>query len=91
MAGSVSKVVVPEDRNLAEYVRLRLITLKRMVEDHGVEQKILLHLRDNVMQVCHRCGGSGTICETRTDEDSPFYQPCPACGGKGHHRHNEGK
>jgi hypothetical protein len=71
----------------ASYVRLRLIAIDEQLKALSDERKVLVHMQDTIMKVCKRCGGSGTICESRTeDTDMPIYQDCPDCGKKGHKR-----
>lgn len=85
MAGKMSTKVNPADARMAQHIRDELnrtdAEIKRLNERRGV-----LLTMQSVLRICNRCGGSGTICETRTEDDSPWYEECPGCGGKGHGR-----
>lgn len=88
MAGEFSKVNDPLDNQSSDYIRQRLYRIQKTREELDREEKSLLHIQ-KLMSFCKRCGGGGTICEARTADDSPWYEPCPNCGGKGHLRNKE--
>lgn len=82
MAGSHSDKISEVDRRMAVYLRDMTYFHTDEIKKHS--ERILFYARlQEILKICKRCHGSGTICETRTEDDSPFYEPCPDCGGRG--------
>lgn len=85
MAGQFSKVASPSDREIGQYLFLETDRARKQIEE-GQRRLALLDEMHAALKICVRCTGSGTVCETRTDDDSPWYEPCPSCEGRGHNR-----
>ena len=85
MAGSHSKAINETDRRLAVHIRDEINKHTDRIKYHTERITFLLRLTQ-ILQICGRCQGEGTINDVRTDDDEPFYEPCPTCEGRGHTR-----
>lgn len=80
-----SKVVNEADQRIGLYI---YDAISRAEAEIGRLQRQIAVLKDmhKALRVCSICTGSGTVCEGRTADDMPDYQPCRSCKGRGHNR-----
>lgn len=84
-----SLVVKPRDRSIGLYLFDETNRVRAEIERLQKRLELLEEIK-TALRICTTCTGSGTVCDGRTEEtDMPIYNPCRACGGKGHNRENQ--